>query len=111
MSGQIIRQNGTALRPQAFHPGEMLGEELQARSITQARLAQLIKVSPSIVSEIIKGKRSITADFACRLEAALATPSYMWVSWQAEYDLQSAQKDVTKVSVYEEIRKICASLL
>ena len=36
--------------------------------------------------EIIKGKRGTTADFACRLEAALGTPSYMWIGWQAEFE-------------------------
>lgn len=110
MNGQVVRQNGISVRPQAFHPGEMLSEELKARNLTQARFAELIQVSPSVLSEIIKGKRSISADFACRLEAALDTPSYMWVSWQAEYDLQSAKKDVTKNSLYEEIRRICASI-
>ncbi len=67
-------------------------------------------MSPSVVNEIIKDKRGMTADFACRLEAALSTPSYMWVGWQAEFDLQTARNNSSNISLYAEIRKICASL-
>ena len=108
--GHIIKKDGTITRPVAFHPGEMLDEELKARELSQAKFAELIQVPRSVVNEIIKGKRSITADFAIRIEAAFGTPSYMWVGWQTEYDLQKAQHDAKNVDLYKAIRGMCAAM-
>lgn len=60
-----------------IHPGEMLGEELIERGIKQKDFAELIQLSSSALNEIINGKRSISADIALRLEAALGIKPYM----------------------------------
>ena len=60
------------LKPyEPIHPGEMLREELEARKIKQKDFAELIQLSYSMLSEILNGKKPISADVALRLEAAL----------------------------------------
>ena len=56
---------------QAFHPGEDLKDELEARNISQAELAGKLGMKRSQINEIIKGKRNITADLAVLLEKVL----------------------------------------
>lgn len=45
-----------------IHPGEILADELEELGISAAELARKIKVPPNRISQILSGKRSITAD-------------------------------------------------
>lgn len=49
------------------HPGEVLGEELQELGISPSEFARQIDVPPNRISQIIRGKRDITAATALRL--------------------------------------------
>ena len=55
----------------AIHPGSILKEELAERGISQKNFAKSIEMQPSHLSEIIKGKRSITKQVADKLEEVL----------------------------------------
>lgn len=88
----------------AIHPGEMLKEELESRGITQKEFAKAIAVSYTMLNEILNGKRSITADFAILIEAALGTPAEHWLNMQARYNLQTAKTKETVMSRFESIR-------
>ena len=90
----------------AVHPGEMLKEELESRGITQKEFARTIAVSYTMLNEILNGKRSITADFAILIEAALGTPAEHWLNMQARYNLQTAKTKETVVSRFNSIRNI-----
>ena len=60
------------------HPGELIRDEIKARGITQKRLSELSGISPSILSETIKGRRSISLNMAFGLEKSLEIPAEMW---------------------------------
>ncbi len=90
----------------AIHPGEILKEELEARDISQKDFAKAISVSYTMLNEILNGKRSITADFAILVEAALGTPAEHWLNMQARYNLQTAKTKETIKSRFESIRNL-----
>ena len=71
----------------ATHPGEMLADELEARGIKQQEFAQQIGMQKSQLNEIIKGKRSINAEVAVLIEAALNIPADFWLKAQNNHDL------------------------
>ena len=76
-----------------IHPGEILREEfLKPAGITQDRFAEALGVSRRTVNEIVRGRRSITAEMAIRLSKALGTSAEMWMGLQADYDLLTAPK-------------------
>jgi len=76
----------------AVHPGEMLGEEIEARGMPQKALAVAMGRPPQLVNEIVRGKKAITAETALQLEAALGIPAYLWLAKQSRYDLRIAQQ-------------------
>jgi addiction module HigA family antidote len=78
-----------------IHPGEILLEEfLKPMNITQYRLAKDINVPQRRVSEIIKGRRAITADTALRLGRFFGMEAQFWLNLQARYDLLRAEVDL-----------------
>jgi addiction module HigA family antidote len=71
------------------HPGEILKTEfLIPLGISQNRLAQAINVSPGQISEIVNGKRRITAGKAILLGKALRTDPEFWLRIQLRYELE-----------------------
>ena len=75
---------------EATHPGEMIKDELKERGMTQKQLAEETGIKPSVLSETINGKRSISLNVAIALEKALDIPANMWMNMQTQYDLDSA---------------------
>lgn len=76
-----------------IHPGEVLLEEfLTPLGVSQNALARAAGVPPRRINEIVLGKRSITADSAIRLAAALGTSERFWLGLQADYDLEQARR-------------------
>jgi len=81
---------GKILEP--IHPGEILREEfLKPMGISINRLARDIVVPPGRISEIVNGKRGITADTALRLARFFNVSAELWLGLQAEYDLRIAR--------------------
>ena len=73
----------------SVHPGEILKTEfLEPLGISQNRLAQAIHMSPGQISEIVNGKRRITADTAILLGKALKTDPEFWMRIQSRYELE-----------------------
>lgn len=84
-----------------IHPGEILKEEfLLPLGISINRLARDIGVSPGRISEIVNGKRGISADTALRLAQYFNTSAELWVGLQSEYDLRVARRELG-----EEVKK------
>ena len=73
-----------------IHPGEILTDELTELEISAAELARQIKVPANRVSQILSGKRSITADTALRLGRWFGTGPKIWLNLQQAYDLDVA---------------------
>ena len=75
---------------EATHPGEMIKDELKERGMTQKQLAEETGIKPSVLSETINGKRSVSLNVAVALEKALGIPADMWMNMQTQYDLDTA---------------------
>lgn len=76
-----------------IHPGEILFEEfMKPMDISINRLARELSVPPNRVSEIVNGKRGISADTALRLGKFFDVSPETWLGLQAEYDLRVARR-------------------
>jgi antitoxin HigA-1 len=74
-----------------IHPGEVLLEEfLLPLGITQYQLAKDLKIPQTRVSEIVKGRRAVTADTALRLSKYFGASAKFWLGLQADYDLEES---------------------
>lgn len=74
-------------------PGEILFEEfMQPMNISINALARDISVPPNRVSEIVSGKRAITADTALRLGKYFGVSPELWLGLQADYDIRIAKR-------------------
>ena len=75
-----------------IHPGEHLADELEALGMSANQLAKELGVPTNRLTQIIKGKRGITADAALDLADVLGTSPRLWMNLQATYDLAAAAK-------------------
>jgi len=76
-------------------PGEILLEEfLQPVGISQYRLAKEIIVPQRRISEIVHGRRSITADTALRIGRYFGMEAQFWLNLQTRYDLLRAEEEL-----------------
>ncbi len=77
------------------HPGEILQEEfLKPMDLSQNQLALSIRVPTSRISEIVRGKRRITADTALRLGRFFSMSPQFWMNLQSQYELAVARDDL-----------------
>ncbi len=75
-----------------IHPGEILkGEFLLPLGISAYKLSKETFIPQTRISEIIKGRRRITADTALRLSKYLGTSAKFWLGLQDDYDLEEEQ--------------------
>lgn len=73
------------------HPGEVLREEfLIPLGMTAYQLAHRIGVPQTRVSEILRGRRTVTAETALLLGRCFHTTPQFWLNLQAAYDLEEA---------------------
>jgi len=79
------------------HPGEVLREEfLIPMGISAYRLSKELYIPQTRISEILKGKRRVTADTALRLSAFFGNSAKFWLGLQDDYDVEEeirAKKD------------------
>jgi len=76
-----------------IHPGEILLEEfLRPLEITAYRLSKDTEIPQTRISQIIKGKRRITADTALRLASYFGTSAKFWLGLQDDYDIEEESK-------------------
>lgn len=72
-----------------IYPGEILKEEfLDPMGISAYRLSKETYIPQTRISEIIKGRRSVTADTALRLSKFFGTTAKFWLGLQDDYDLE-----------------------
>lgn len=77
-----------------IHPGEILADELAELNVSAAELAREIQVPPNRVSQILAGKRAITAETALRLGKWFGTGPHIWLNLQHTYDLDLIRQDL-----------------
>lgn len=81
-------------RRKPAHPGEVLREDvLPALGMTQTRLAERLGVSRLSVSELLHGKRALSADMAMRIARLTSTTPESWLRMQEALDLWALEKD------------------
>ncbi len=94
---QAISRSGKPIEINILlHPGKLLGEELVARGITKKEFALLLGIQPPHLSDLIKGKRHISARLALKLEKFLDIDAGFWLRLQNTYDLDTARKELAK---------------
>ena len=77
-------------------PGVTLREELAERGTTQTAFAKQISRPVQTVNEIIKGKKSITAETAISFEKALGIGAELWLKMEASYQIAKARVALRK---------------
>ncbi len=86
-----------------IHPGVILNEEfLHPLEITAYRLSKDTEIPQTRISQIIKGKRRITADTALRFSSYFGTSAKFWLGLQADYDIEEEKKD--KIDILKKIK-------
>lgn len=75
------------------HPGSILKEELEARQMSGNALALALRINSGRVSEVLNGKRGISADTALRLGRYFGNDPQFWLGLQAAYDLAVARRE------------------
>jgi addiction module HigA family antidote len=89
-------QQGEAMdRLPNIHPGEVLEEEfLKPLGVTAYRLAKSTKIPLTRISEIVKGRRRVTADTALRLSTFFGNSPRFWLGLQNDYDLEEEEAKI-----------------
>jgi antitoxin HigA-1 len=85
-----------------IHPGEILREEfLKPLRLSAYRLAKETLISPMRVSEILRGKRALSADTALRLARFFGNSPVFWTNLQSQHDLE-----IRQIEIAAELQKI-----
>ena len=88
-----------------IHPGEILNEEfLLPMKITPYRLAKDTGIPQTRVSQIIKGRRRITADTAIRLSRFFGNSVKFWLGIQDDYDIRTTLDE--RKEEFEHIKQV-----
>jgi addiction module HigA family antidote len=77
----------------AVHPGRILRRELKARNLSANRLSLDLAVPSGRVTDILNGRRSITADTAIRLGRYFGNQARFWLDLQSQYDIAVIESD------------------
>ena len=91
-------------RLENVHPGEVLQEDfLKPLKVSAYRVAKDIDIPQTRVSQIIKGRRRITADTALRLSSYFGNSAKFWLGLQNDYDIEKEKRE--KAEVFDRIKK------
>jgi antitoxin HigA-1 len=77
-----------------IHPGEILADELDEIGLSAAGLARLIDVPANRISQIVAGRRNVTADTALRLGRYFGTSADFWMNLQKTHELDLARAEI-----------------
>jgi addiction module HigA family antidote len=77
----------------AAHPGRLLTRELAARKLSTNRLSRDIGVPSGRITDILNGRRSITADTAMRLGRYFGNGARFWLDLQGQYDIGVVERE------------------
>ncbi|WP_308552955.1 HigA family addiction module antitoxin [uncultured Mediterranea sp.] len=105
---KMIANNLTS--SELIHPGEMIKDEIEYRGLSQRKLAAQMGISPTLLNEILNGKRSVSTEYALLFEAALGIDAEIWIRLQADYDMQKAKSNKSFLERLANVRKLAAAL-
>jgi len=75
------------------HSGRFLKRELSGRKLSANRLSLDIGVPPGRVTDILNGRRAITADTAVRLGLYFGNSAQFWLDLQSQYDIGVVERE------------------
>lgn len=85
---KILNKKGKEINTDdALHPGEVLQMELQARRIKKSEFAAMLHMTPGHLSELLHGKRHVSAALSLKLEKLLDISAEYWMRVQVYHDL------------------------
>lgn len=77
-----------------IHPGEILADELEFIGLSASQLAKSLHVPANRVTQILSGRRAVTADTALRLGRFFGTGPELWLNLQKSYELDKARLEI-----------------
>ena len=77
-----------------IHPGRILKRELSARGLSANKLALALRVPSGRITQIINGKRGISAETALRLGRYFGNSPQFWMNLQSKYDLAVVEENI-----------------
>src|SRR6476659_7515188 len=75
------------------HPGRLLKREMAARKLSANRLSLDIGVPSGRITDILNGRRGITADTAVRLGRYFGNSAQFWLDLQGQYEIGMVDRD------------------
>ncbi len=75
-----------------IHPGRILKRELSARGLSANKVALALRVPSGRITQILNGKRGISAETALRLARYFGNSAQFWINLQSRYDLTLVEK-------------------
>lgn len=102
----MIANNLTPAYPS--HPGEILKDELEARGISQRKLAEDMGIRYTVLNEILNGHRPLTEKTALLFEAALGVDSEPLMRLQTKYNMLTIKQDKSFMERLAKLRHIAA---
>ena len=78
--------------PPIAHPGRFLKRELEARGLSANRLALDLGVPSGRITDILNGRRGVTADTAIRLGRYFGNRAQFWLDLQGQYDIALVER-------------------
>lgn len=82
----ILRQDGEVPRLVSNPASGLIADTIEHYGLTQRKVANAMNVTPSLLSDIIRGKKRLSVDTALRLEACLGLPADYLVKLQGYFD-------------------------
>ena len=89
--------------PPFVHPGRLLKRELVARDLSANRLSIDLGVPSGRITDILNGRRAITADTAVRLGIYFGNGPQFWLNLQSQYDIGLIEREKGK-EIAERVR-------
>lgn len=75
------------------HPGRFLKREMTVRDLSANRLALDLGVPSGRITDILNGRRAITADTALRLARYFGNSAQFWLDLQSQYDIAVVERE------------------
>ncbi|MDE0408469.1 MAG: HigA family addiction module antitoxin [Alphaproteobacteria bacterium] len=92
-----------------IHPGVTLREDfMEPLDLSANGLAEALGVPQNRISDIVRGRRGVTADTALRLERAFGVSADFWLNLQSHYELEVARRDAGK-AIEKSVRRLSSA--
>ena len=78
----------------AIHPGRILKREMSARNLSANRLSLALRVPSGRITQILNGKRGVSAETALRLSRYFGNSAQFWINLQSRYDLAVVEQNI-----------------